>query len=173
MNKRYYYIISNDSFWSCSDALFVSGDELPGDADIVKLSNINELKICLDFYKYPMGEFASLEYKLDLIDKEISDSILAGFNYALEKRGILHFNYDSMDQQNFSDAINIVTLMKLGLPGLPETVSWNAYDEDCNLIVLNLTADQMLDLYSTAINHKLTQLELGRQRKVEVMESYK
>lgn len=124
----------------------------------------------------------TLEEQLVIIDNETSDAITSGFDHKLEGYDIYHFSYDPTDQQNFADAVNIATLLKLGLPGLPETVDWNAWiitkDEEGNIIShemirINLTPELLFDLYGAAMIHKTTQLEIGSLKKQALIDSYK
>lgn len=69
----YYHIVSDDSFWSCADAVFMHKDDLPadavfmhetdipGEANVIDLPNIDELRVCLKFYGYPLGELADMD----------------------------------------------------------------------------------------------------------------
>lgn len=111
----------------------------------------------------------TLEQKLaqarDMIDAETSAAILAGFDYEINGEN-LHFNYDAFDQQNFADTANGCLMQKAGLPGLPETVGWNAYRHNGELVRLTLTADEFLALYAGgALAHKAVCMETGGQKK--------
>lgn len=115
------------------------------------------------------------------IDRETSESILAGFDYEIDPGTgtpeTLHFSYDSFDQQNFSDSAN-VALLSLGVSpqaeGLPTSVIWNAYrnyspETGGELVRLTLDPAGFLDLYTSgALAHKAAQMELGGQRKAAV-----
>ncbi len=99
------------------------------------------------------------------IDAETSASILGGFDYAVAGE-TLHFSYDSFDQQNFSDTANACLLQKSGAPGLPSSVTWNAYRADGELARLELTADEFLALYAGgALAHKAVCMAEGGARK--------
>lgn len=99
------------------------------------------------------------------IDAETSAAILAGFDFTVA--GVtLHFSYDSFDQQNFSDTANACLMLKAGAVGLPESVDWNAYRADGELVRLTLTADEFLALYAGgALAHKAVCMAEGGARK--------
>ena len=74
------------------------------------------------------------------------------------------------DQQNFADTANACLLAKSGVPGLPTSVTWNAYREDGSLVRLTLDADQFLALYTAgALAHKSACMEQGGQEKAAIM----
>lgn len=99
------------------------------------------------------------------IDAETSTAILAGFDYTVDGE-VLHFSYDAFDQQNFADTANACLLQKNGAPGLPESVTWNAYRPDGELVRLTLTADAFLALYAAgALAHKAACMAEGGARK--------
>ena len=112
------------------------------------------------------------------VDNATSAVILAGFDYETDfGTGVietLHFSYDSFDQQNFADSANVATLAMSGTPGLPESVTWNAYrdwtlETGGELVRLTLTPATFLELYTAgALTHKATQMEIGGWRKVAV-----
>lgn len=106
--------------------------------------------------------------KLARIDAETSAAILAGFDYEIDGQ-VLHFSYDSNDQQNFADTANASLLSKMGVPGVPASVTWNGWKidgETRTLARLTLTPDAFLALYmGGALTHKATQMEIGGQRK--------
>lgn len=100
-----------------------------------------------------------------IIDEETSAAILAGFDYMVNGE-TLHFSYDSFDQQNFADTANACLLAKSGAQGLPETVQWNAYKSNGELVRLNLSADEFLSLYAAgALAHKAACMSEGGQKK--------
>lgn len=70
--------------------------------------------------------------KKSLIDAETSAAILAGFNYVVNG-ATYHFSYALDDQQNFSDTANVCLMKQAGMPGLPDSVTWNAYTPDGEL----------------------------------------
>ena len=115
--------------------------------------------------------------KLRQIDAETSAAIFAGFDYEVDG-DILHFAYDTNDQQNFADTANMVNLSLKGIPGVPESIPWNGWkiegDEDCaevsrSLVRLDLDANAFLALYMQgAMMHKAGLMELGGQRKAQV-----
>lgn len=126
------------------------------------------------------------EVKTDAVKKvndATSAAILVGFDYETDLgTGVmetLHFSYDSFDQQNFADSANVATLALSGTPGLPESVTWNAYrdwtvETGGELVRLTLTPATFLELYTVgALTHKSTQMEIGGARKeaVEAAES--
>lgn len=108
------------------------------------------------------------------IDAETSAAILAGFQHTVQGQD-LHFSYDPMDQQNFADTANASTLVKMGVPGLPDTVTWNGWDIERDqdgkeisrtLVRLILSANEFLELYlNGALTHKAVQMEIGSQKK--------
>lgn len=107
--------------------------------------------------------------KLAEIDSQTSAAILAGFDYSVDGEN-LHFSYDSFDQQNFADTANACLLAQSGVAGLPESVTWNAYQgETRELVRLTLTATQFLELYTAgALAHKAAKMEVGGRRKQAV-----
>ena len=76
------------------------------------------------------------------IDEDTSAAILAGFDYAVN--GVTyHFSYDAFDQQNFADTANVCIMKQAGMPGLPDSVMWNAYTvPDDELVRLTRENDQ-------------------------------
>lgn len=104
------------------------------------------------------------------IDAETSADILAGFDYAIDPGTgtpeTLHFSYDAFDQQNFSDTANACLMLKAGAHGLPESVTWNAYRPDGELVRLTLSADAFLALYvGGALAHKAACMATGGAKK--------
>lgn len=105
------------------------------------------------------------------IDAETSAAILAGFDYTVNGES-LHFSYDSWDQQNFADTANACLLAKSGAQGLPDTVTWNAYRANGELVQLPLSADAFLMLYTAgALAHKAACMAAGGQRKAALEET--
>lgn len=103
--------------------------------------------------------------KLTAIDLATSAAILGGFEYTLGEK-VLHFSYDSFDQQNFADAANAGLLATISQN--TQTVTWNAYSEGV-LVRLDLDVPQFLDLYANgALAHKARCMEAGGQRKAVV-----
>ena len=110
-----------------------------------------------------------LEAKIADIDHKTSALIRDGFDYEIEGE-TLHFSYDMFDQQNFADTANACLLAKSGVPGLPQSVTWNGYKADGSLVRLALDADQFLALYTAgALAHKSACMEAGGQEKAAVM----
>ncbi len=110
-----------------------------------------------------------LEAKIADIDHKTSALIRDGFDYEIEGE-TLHFSYDMFDQQNFADTANACLLAKSGVPGLPQSVTWNGYKADGSLVRLALDADQFLALYTAgALAHKAACMEAGGQEKAAVM----
>lgn len=104
------------------------------------------------------------------IDAETSAAILEGFDYEIDPGTgtpeTLHFGYDAFDQQNFSDTANACLMLKAGAHGLPESVTWNAYRADGELVRLILTADAFLALYAGgALAHKAACMAEGGTKK--------
>lgn len=116
--------------------------------------------------------------KLSAIDAETSSAIMAGFECEATPPDtgtpeLLHFSYDSFDQQNFADAAVSMQLATASDGGIPTTTSWNAYrnhtaDSKGELVILQLTAETFLPIYAAALNHKATQMAIGGQRKAAV-----
>lgn len=112
---------------------------------------------------------AELEAKIADIDRKTSALIRDGFDYEVNGE-TYHFSYDMFDQQNFADTANACLLAKSGVPGLPQSVTWNAYKADGSLVRLELDADQFLALYTAgALAHKAACMEAGGQEKAAVM----
>ena len=115
--------------------------------------------------------------KLRQIDAETSAAILAGFDYEVDGE-ILHFAYDTHDQQNFADTANMVNFSLKGIPGVLESIPWNGWkiekDEtgmevSRSLVRIDLDANAFLALYMQgAMMHKAGLMELGGQRKAQV-----
>lgn len=106
--------------------------------------------------------------KKSLIDAETSAAILAGFNYAVD--GVnYHFSYTLDDQQNFSDTANVCLMKQAGMPGLPDSVTWNAYTPGGELARLTFDAPGFLALYAGgAMKHKNETMQRGGERKAAV-----
>lgn len=103
------------------------------------------------------------------IDAETSAAIAAGFDYAVD--GVAyHFSYDSFDQQNFADTANVCIMKQAGMPGLPDSVVWNAYTvPDNGLERLAFDAPGFLALYAGgAMKHKNEAMQRGGARKAAV-----
>ena len=100
-----------------------------------------------------------------MIDEATSAAILAGFDYEVNGE-TLHFSYDSFDQQNFADTANGCLGQMAGIPGLPESVVWNAYRPNGDLVRLTLNASEFLALYfGGALAHKSTIMAEGGAKK--------
>ena len=109
------------------------------------------------------------EEKKARIDTETSAAILAGFDYAVD--GVTyHFSYDTFDQQNFADTANVCIMKQAGMPGLPNSVTWNAYTvPDNELARLTFDASGFLALYAGgAMKHKNKTMQRGGERKAAV-----
>lgn len=106
-----------------------------------------------------------LAMQVAIIDSETSTAITSGFDY--EINGVTyHFNYDSFDQQNFADTANACIMIKSGVEGFPDTVTWNGYDADGALVRITLSPDEFLALYMKgALTHKAACMEEGGQKK--------
>lgn len=103
------------------------------------------------------------------IDAETSAAIAAGFDYAVD--GVTyHFSYDAFDQQNFADTANVCLMKLSGMPGLPDSVTWNAYTvPGGELERLTFDAPGFLALYAGgAMKHKNEAMQRGGARKAEV-----
>ena len=103
------------------------------------------------------------------IDAETSAAIASGFDYAVD--GVTyHFSYDAFDQQNFADTANVCIMKQAGMPGLPDSVMWNAYTVPGNeLVRLTFDASGFLALYAGgAMKHKNETMQRGGERKAAV-----
>lgn len=104
------------------------------------------------------------------VDSHTSATILAGFDYEVAGE-VLHFSYDSFDQQNFADTANVATLSLTGVEGLPTSIVWNAYrnytkETGGELVRITLSASEFLELYTNgALVFKQTTMEVGSKRK--------
>lgn len=113
---------------------------------------------------------AELAMKISQIDMETSSAITGGFDYEVNGE-TLRFSYDSFDQQNFADTANACLMVKSGLPGLPQSVTWNAYRQDGSLVRLEFSADEFLALYAGgALAHKAACMENGGAKKAALQE---
>lgn len=102
------------------------------------------------------------------IDAETQAAIEAGFSYGVDGTGY-HFSYDAFDQQNFADTANACLMAQSGIPGLPESVTWNAYDAAGGLVQLAFTATEFLALYAGgALAHKAAKMAQAGTRKAGV-----
>ena len=102
------------------------------------------------------------------IDAETSAAILAGFDYAVDDT-TYHFSYALDDQQNFSDTANVCLMKQAGMPGLPDSVTWNAYTPDGDMVRLTFDAPGFLALYAGgAMKHKNETMQRGGERKAAV-----
>ena len=102
------------------------------------------------------------------IDAETSAAILAGFDYAVDG-ATYHFSYALDDQQNFSDTANVCLMKQTGMPGLPDSVTWNAYTPDGDMVRLTFDAPGFLALYTDgAMKHKNGTMQRGGERKAAV-----
>lgn len=109
------------------------------------------------------------EEKKARIDAETSAAILAGFDYAVD--GVTyHFSYDAFDQQNFADTANVCIMKQAGMPGLLDSVMWNAYTvPGGDLERLTFDASDFLALYAGgAMKHKNGTMQRGGERKAVV-----
>ena len=102
------------------------------------------------------------------IDAETSAAIASGFDYAVG--GVTyHFSYDTFDQQNFADTANVCLMKQSGMPGLPDSVTWNAYTPGGELERLTFDASGFLALYAGgAMKHKNETMQRGGERKAAV-----
>lgn len=103
------------------------------------------------------------------IDAETSAAITSGFDYAVD--GVTyHFSYALDDQQNFSDTANVCIMKQAGMPGLPDSVMWNAYTvPGGELERLTFDASGFLALYAGgAMRHKNGTMQRGGERKAAV-----
>lgn len=149
----------------------LSTEEFPPSKDI-KQTTYRPLFTDIENPEYPNNTLDELKQnKIIQIDKETSDSILAGFNYIINEQEY-HFSYDAFDQQNFADTANMCQLALSGTEGLPTSVTWNSYLEDGTLVQQEFDAQSFLKLYTAgAMVHKATQMEIGGQRKAKVVEA--
>ena len=102
------------------------------------------------------------------IDAETSAAIASGFDYAVG--GVTyHFSYDTFDQQNFADTANVCLMKQSGMPGLPDSVTWNAYTPGGELERLTFDASGFLALYAGGtMKHKNETMQRGGERKAAV-----
>lgn len=103
------------------------------------------------------------------IDAETSAAIASGFDYAVG--GVTyHFSYDTFDQQNFADTAIVCLMKQSGMPGLPDSVTWNAYTvPGGELERLTFDASGFLALYAGgAMKHKNETRQRGGERKAAV-----
>lgn len=127
----------------------------------------NTGKVVLGYPALTLNELK--EEKKAQIDAEASAAILAGFDYTVD--GVTyHFSYDAFDQQNFADTANVCIMKQAGMPGLPDSVMWNAYTvPDNELARLTFDAPGFLALYAGgAMKHKNGTMQRGGERKAAV-----
>lgn len=127
----------------------------------------NTGKVVLGYPALTLNELK--EEKKAQIDAEASAAILAGFDYTVD--GVTyHFSYDAFDQQNFADTANVCIMKQAGMPGLPDSVMWNAYTvPDNELARLTFDAPGFLALYAGgAMKHKNETMQRGGERKAAV-----
>lgn len=115
--------------------------------------------------------------KLAAIDAETSAAIMAGFECEATPPDtgvpeLLHFSYDSFDQQNFADAAVSMQLATAS-GAIPTATPWNAYRNHTegskgDLVILQLTAETFVPIYSAALTHKATKMAEGGARKAAV-----
>ena len=102
------------------------------------------------------------------IDGETQTAIAAGFSYVVDGTNYC-FSYDAFDQQNFADTANACLMAQSGIAGLPESVTWNAYDATGSLVQLVFTAPKFLALYAGgALVHKAAKMAQAGTRKAAV-----
>lgn len=114
--------------------------------------------------------------KIKQIDADTSAAIIDGFDCEVlapdtGKREVLHFSYDTFDQQNFADSAIAAQLSSA--EGVPATTKWNAYRNHTaeykgDLVVLQLDAASFIPIYSAALQHKSDVMKKGTQRKEAV-----
>ena len=103
------------------------------------------------------------------INQRVSAAILAGFDYEISGE-ILHFSYDTFDQQNFADTANLCLMLKNSAEN--DTVSWNAYRQNGSQVQLELMPDDFLALYANgALAHKKRCLMEGAAQKTALLAS--
>ena len=115
--------------------------------------------------------------KLAAIDAETTAAIMAGFECEATPPDtgvpeLLHFSYDSFDQQNFADAAVSMQLATAS-GAIPTATPWNAYRNHTegskgDLVILQLTAETFVPIYSAALTHKATKMAEGGTRKAAV-----
>lgn len=167
MKKYHYQDQEYDSLWQIRQANpnIVFSDETPENL-------LNLLGITVEEIPDPEPDpealaKAELEMKIQQIDMETSEAIIAGFDYEIRNREY-HFSYDRDDQQNFADTANACLLKRSGAFGLPDYVTWNGY-EDGELARLELSSDEFISLYvSGALAHKNACMAEGGRRKAEL-----
>lgn len=122
---------------------------------------------------------AAIDLKNDIvaiIDKQTSDAILEGFSHVVQYEGedlTLYFNYFYEDQRNFTDTAAVAVLYVLAgddgssTSNLPTSVTWTGYRDKAktNVQDIVLNSEEFLMLYLVALQHKLLQLEIGKNKK--------
>ncbi len=111
------------------------------------------------------------QYKRDrilAIDAETSQSIFAGFTYAVD--GVEYrFSYDTLDQINFADTANLCILAIQGLSSGDTEIQWKTHTLEGELVTHTFTPAEFLTLYTTgALAHKNGLIDDGEVRKVNV-----
>ena len=93
-------------------------------------------------------------------------------NLWLLRRDFRQFVFPRNPDDAALEAIGIICLMvKAGMPGLPQSVTWNAYRADGTLVRLELAADEFLALYAGgALGPKAACMEQGGAKKAELLE---
>jgi len=122
----------------------------------------------------------TVDEKIAQIDAHTSAMIMRGFDFIVNGNKY-RFSYDQFDQQNFSDSAIVAQMVLAGVQGLPPDITWNAWELEIDpesgqfvdriLHRLTLTWNDFLVLYTQgALTHKITQMEIGSQKKAALME---
>lgn len=178
--KATHYKIASGKIWDIGGACFTEAEDLPAGAVVADLfqdgmpAGEDYLRRTLEFYGNPVGpELLTLDEakaaKMAQINAETSSAIISGFDYEIDGT-LYHFSYDAFDQQNFADTANMCQLALAGTPGLPESVTWNAYSvPGGELVQQTFDASAFLALYTAgAMAHKAARMVEGGARKAKV-----
>lgn len=135
----------------------------------------------IQFMSPEQQQLSAIELKnhiVDIIDQQTSDNILEGFSYSVTLKDtdtptVLYFNYYYEDQRNFTDTAAVAVLYILAGEDsssteiLPASVTWTGYRdiEKTDRLDIELNAAEFLALYLAALQHKLLQLAIGKDKK--------
>ena len=114
---------------------------------------------------------AELAMKISQIDMETSSAITGGSSITRSGARSCASPTIALTSRTLPTRPTPASLVKSGLPGLPQSVTWNAYRADGTLVRLELTADEFLALYAGgALAHKAACMEQGGAKKAELLE---
>jgi division protein CdvB (Snf7/Vps24/ESCRT-III family) len=82
---KYYYIKSIDSYWDVREARFLNSEERLNVISefVTYIDDVEVLKDCLETFKFPKGEFTSIEER----QKELTDSVQKYLDSFVQSRG--------------------------------------------------------------------------------------